>query len=223
VVGAYLNKIGLPYEAVIYITQAAPSSMTWLSVSDAVKHGIEVRMLGPSTAAATRSELERRVSNFVVGIVANWSLPNAEALRALDGLYDDTVMYYGKVTSRDAVLSDKRRFTERWPQRSYTLRPGTLTSQCDDGAKCAVSGLIDWAAAKDAKRSTGAANFRYGVMVGDMGVLKIAEETGKVLQGPFISPHVPGNPPWATNKTPCTTEGPKVLRENAEAMGVCHN
>ena len=31
----YLTKIGLPYEAVIYITQAAPNEMTWLNISDA--------------------------------------------------------------------------------------------------------------------------------------------------------------------------------------------
>src|SRR6266852_4355845 len=28
-VGAYLTRIGLPYSAVLYITQASPSSMTW--------------------------------------------------------------------------------------------------------------------------------------------------------------------------------------------------
>jgi hypothetical protein len=44
-VGAYLNKIGLPYSAVIYITQASPNSMTWLSIADAEKRGIEVRPL----------------------------------------------------------------------------------------------------------------------------------------------------------------------------------
>jgi hypothetical protein len=41
-VGAYLNKIGLPYSAVVYITSAAPDSITWLSKSDAEKLGIEV-------------------------------------------------------------------------------------------------------------------------------------------------------------------------------------
>ena len=45
-IGAYLNKIGLPYSAVIYITQAAPASMTWLSIADAKKHGIEVEPVG---------------------------------------------------------------------------------------------------------------------------------------------------------------------------------
>jgi hypothetical protein len=43
-VGAYLNKIGLPYAAVIYITKASPDSMTWLSVADAEKSGIEVEV-----------------------------------------------------------------------------------------------------------------------------------------------------------------------------------
>jgi hypothetical protein len=41
-----LNKIGLPYSAVIYITQAAPASMTWLSIADAMKQGIEVEAVG---------------------------------------------------------------------------------------------------------------------------------------------------------------------------------
>src|SRR5262245_30569901 len=45
-IGAYLTKIGLPYSAVVYITQAAPRSMTWLSATEAKKHGIEVELVG---------------------------------------------------------------------------------------------------------------------------------------------------------------------------------
>jgi hypothetical protein len=45
VVGAYLNRIGLPYAAVIYITAAAPTSMTWLTVSEAKRNGIDVAPL----------------------------------------------------------------------------------------------------------------------------------------------------------------------------------
>jgi hypothetical protein len=233
IVGAYLNKIGLPYEAVIYITQAAPSSMTWLSVSEAIKRGIDVAMLAPSSTASTVGppvsassekprDLEARVSNLVGSLFVTWSSPNVKAIKGLEGLYEDTVMYYGKATSRDAVLSDKRRFADRWPQRSYTIRPGTLFAQCE-GVRCAVSGTTDWAAAKDARRSTGVANFEYVVLLEFGGILKIAEETSKVVQGPIISAHVPGNPPWATNKTPCTTDGTKILRQNAEEAGVCHN
>src|SRR5437899_1754514 len=45
VVGAYLTKIGLPYEAVIYITQTDPNEMTWLNMSDAAQRGIRVTLL----------------------------------------------------------------------------------------------------------------------------------------------------------------------------------
>jgi invasion protein IalB len=45
-IGAYLTKLGLPYSAVVYITQAAPRSMTWLSATEAKKHGIDVELAG---------------------------------------------------------------------------------------------------------------------------------------------------------------------------------
>ena len=50
-VGAYLSQIGLPDLAVLYITKAAPTSMTWLSLADAKKVGIDVLMLKEPAAA----------------------------------------------------------------------------------------------------------------------------------------------------------------------------
>jgi hypothetical protein len=50
-VGAYLNKIGLPYSAVIYITSAAPESITWLSKPDAENLGIEVSLFNAAPAS----------------------------------------------------------------------------------------------------------------------------------------------------------------------------
>src|SRR5215467_9370609 len=50
-IGAYLNKIGLPYSAVAYITRAAPRSMTWLSAAEAKKHGIDVDLAGSTQVA----------------------------------------------------------------------------------------------------------------------------------------------------------------------------
>jgi len=50
-IGAYLTKIGLPYSAVVYITQAAPRSMTWLSATEAKKHGIDVELVGSTQVA----------------------------------------------------------------------------------------------------------------------------------------------------------------------------
>ena len=44
-VGAYLNSLGLPTRAVMYMTFAAPASMQWLTVDDAEKIGIDVKLL----------------------------------------------------------------------------------------------------------------------------------------------------------------------------------
>lgn len=52
-VGAYLTRIGLSYSTVAYVTQASPSSMTWLTVKDASQHGIEVSVLEGAEPAAT--------------------------------------------------------------------------------------------------------------------------------------------------------------------------
>jgi hypothetical protein len=48
-VGAYLNKIGLPDRAIVYITQSPPEEMTWLSISDAQQKGIDVTIFAPSS------------------------------------------------------------------------------------------------------------------------------------------------------------------------------
>ncbi len=51
-VGAYLSQIGLRDIAVYYITQAAPTSMTWLSLAAAQKVGIDVSVLEPDEATS---------------------------------------------------------------------------------------------------------------------------------------------------------------------------
>jgi tetratricopeptide (TPR) repeat protein len=47
-VGAYLANMGLPDSAVIYATQAAPTAMTWLNISEAQQKGIDVALFAPS-------------------------------------------------------------------------------------------------------------------------------------------------------------------------------
>lgn len=51
-VGAYLNTLGLSDEAVIYITQAAPQEMQWLSANDAQSVGIALQASPDGVAAA---------------------------------------------------------------------------------------------------------------------------------------------------------------------------
>jgi hypothetical protein len=65
VVDAYLSKIGLPYEAVIYITQTAPNEMTWLNMSDAAQRGIRVTLLS-SLAKETMAAIPTRYGDVIV-------------------------------------------------------------------------------------------------------------------------------------------------------------
>jgi hypothetical protein len=42
ILGAYLTRIGLPVSAVLYVTQAAPDAVTWLTPESAKQYGIDV-------------------------------------------------------------------------------------------------------------------------------------------------------------------------------------
>ncbi len=42
--GAYLNKLGLPDRAVVFVTQAHPNEITWLTMADAEREGIDVSL-----------------------------------------------------------------------------------------------------------------------------------------------------------------------------------
>jgi len=191
VLGAYLDQIGLPEDAIVYITQAAPNSMKWLNMEEAAQHGIEVTLLPPpdQDAAAgvagqeqAQTNLAGRATNLVLSLAARWSQPNAEMLRALDELYVDKVFYHGKLTPRQAILLEKRRFAERWPQRSYKIRPHSVTASCDAASEvCRVHGIMDRELANPATstKSHDLASFDYSITrSGD--ALRIAAESSSV-------------------------------------------
>src|SRR5580700_10893516 len=90
VLGAYLDQIGLPEDAIVYIAQAALSSMKWLSMEEAAQHGIDVDLL-PARDAPTPSDpgaaanqeqpqtsLAGRATGLVLALAAHWSEQNAE-------------------------------------------------------------------------------------------------------------------------------------------------
>jgi hypothetical protein len=52
-VGAYLNQLGLPQSAILYLTSAPPGGMQWLPLRQAGSHGIDLQILEPSTETGT--------------------------------------------------------------------------------------------------------------------------------------------------------------------------
>jgi hypothetical protein len=98
-VGAYLNKIGLPYDAVVYITSAAPDSITWLSKADAEKIGIEVaffqlnpptsgKAVAPISSAPSRGPKNGENRGYLVQVASQRSQADAlTAYKALQGRF----------------------------------------------------------------------------------------------------------------------------------------
>ena len=132
--------------------------------------------------APPQTGLTGRATSLVLSLAARWSEPNAETLRTLDGLYADKVFYHGKFAPRQAVVAEKRRFAERWPQRSYKIRPHSLTVSCNAAtAMCRVQGIMERELANPATdaKSRDITNFDYSISASGP-TLKIAAETNAV-------------------------------------------
>jgi hypothetical protein len=125
VVSAYLAKIGLPYEAVIYITQTAPNEMTWLNMSDAAQRGIRVTLLS-SLAKETVVAIPTRYGDVTVtrddpeccGINIRYGdqvveIPSDQIYASLEGVY--------KVKEGDLVVISSTSRARGSPPRHYVL------------------------------------------------------------------------------------------------------
>ena len=125
-VGAYLNQLNLPASAIIYITEAPPEGMQWLSFADAQHYGIDVHELNlatppPQQASMPNASVSPQVSAVRKEVYEFFDAANRRndaSLSYLNGKYRDQVDYYGKALSRRAVLNEKQAFFEKWPVRN---------------------------------------------------------------------------------------------------------
>jgi hypothetical protein len=114
---------------------------------------------------ASRGGIEARAIDFVVSLQRLWSLPNSAALAALRPMLAPSIEYFGVPMSREAVMEEKKRFAERWPQRDYFLDPKGVTTECDAAGNCTVEGVVAWRTHSPARDATasGLARVRYEV------------------------------------------------------------
>jgi hypothetical protein len=193
IVGAYLNQLGLPTSAIIYITGAPPDGMQWLNFSDALRVGIEVKRLNLTTDANASQPLIQSNSpvtssgNLLASIAEETrnlfgatNKPNAAAFAYLQQKYSEQVDYFGKASPKANVLTDKRRLFQRWPVRSYSLIADSLRVACDTQTTCTSEGKVDWTDTNAKASSQGSAAFSYGWSL-EAGVWKIRSETSRVI------------------------------------------
>jgi hypothetical protein len=192
VVGAYLNQLGLPTSAIIYITQRPPAEMQWLNFADARQVGIDVKRVNTEiqTARAGKTQelpvipasavLTKIIAGLTEAYVLASNSSDDHALAYLEGIYSDEVSYYGKLLSKSAVLMDKRTFFQRWSKRTYSLLPDTLQIHCGTQSGCKVDGTMNWEASSVNSRVVGSASFAL-VWTMEHGSWRLSSETSRVL------------------------------------------
>ncbi len=188
--GAYLAQLGLGPEAIVYITLAHPKEITWLSEHDAKQVGIELAVLPsikPSTRDASSPQPIRRAVSEVAGsfpgtYFAHWSERGVDTISYFATLYANKVSFYGADVTADLVLAQKRKFAKRYPVRVYSVRPKSVSVQCE-GVSCILTGVVNWdvRSSDGSEWSHGAANFSLGVRVAGEAVT-IVSESGSVIE-----------------------------------------
>lgn len=153
-------------------------------MAEVVYGGNPVPAASAAIAGPARSGLaEQRARDYFEMLQARWSMDNATALATLRDAYSDIVNYYGRPLEKRTVLDEKRAFVQRWPERTYSIRPGTVNVSCDaDGRLCTVTGVTDWRAASAARGavSTGAATYEMQ-FIQEGGRISIIGESATIL------------------------------------------
>lgn len=197
IVGAYLSQLGLSERAIIYITQANPTSMMWLSLDDAQKLGIDVepfdltsnkqeskppKQTPVSPTNIPISQLEDEAVKFFAELQRVWSLENYKSLNTIKSYYAPTVVYYGKTITRDEIMREKSEFAYRWSQRHYRPVAGTVKANCTSTGSCSVVGTVSWWSenTQQAVTSTGMAELRLGIQINNS-IPTITIEEGHVI------------------------------------------
>ena len=122
-------------------------------------------------------------AQLVIDYLNYWSAPNALTLDAMPDFYATKVLFHGRVMTARALTEEKRRFLQRWPDRTYVPRLGTLQTTCNAAAEvCTVRTTFNFTAVNPAlgARSEGRAALELGVNVaGERPV--IVFETSRIL------------------------------------------
>jgi hypothetical protein len=176
IVGAYLNKLGLSYEAAVYMTTASPTNMQWLKSDDAKRLGIAADMLNDHNRDASisvekpdsQSNLRSEAITFVMKFFNQWSvLPEGELVSALALEYADNVEYNGTRKTAGDVLADEQKALKRWPMQTYRVRSESIIANCVERMlECMATGMVDWVAKSPERSASAIGSARFSFYLG---------------------------------------------------------
>lgn len=186
--GAYLSRMGISDRAVVYITEAPPARVSWLTRDDAKMLGIDLLAYNTATAmpgpprngpaasppADAPSNMEQTAYRFPFVFYAQSGEHPVLALDYFTNVYADQVTMNGVFIRRADVLERKRKQNAAWPEQAFSVRPDSVRVQCDQqNLICQVMGVVDWEWSNWGRgtRSAGSSNFSFQVAITSNGAV----------------------------------------------------
>jgi hypothetical protein len=128
------------------------------------------------------TSVERRAIEAATGFFRATSRSNFQSMAFLRRVYPSKVRYFGTVTSKARVLSEKKEFMQRWPDRAYAIRPGSVSTSCVAAEHtCTVTGIVDFRAHSAARNTTSAGTARFQLTFRTRGYPYLVSEWSEVL------------------------------------------
>jgi curved DNA-binding protein CbpA len=137
-----------------------------------------------AAAQVLADALKERAASFVVTRVSGFSSANGVNLASHASAYADEVVYNGSRKTKQAIVREKRRLLELWPDRNYEVRPDSLMVRCL-ASVCKVGGLVDWQTRSAARAISlsGTSRFEFEVAFA-RGAFRILSESSTELRRP---------------------------------------
>jgi hypothetical protein len=137
-----------------------------------------------AAAQAAADALKERAASFVSARVSGWSSAQGVNLASHASAYADEVVYNGNRKTKQAVVREKRRLLELWPERSYEVRPDSVNVRCVANV-CKVGGVVDWQTRSTARAMSlsGTSRFEFEVTFA-RGAFRILGESSTELRRP---------------------------------------
>jgi hypothetical protein len=165
------------------LAQARASCGGRLASASAVVRPNE-RATPPASAPSDKSgPLDARARQFLEDYMKRTEAETEQVLSYVRNNFGAEIRYYGKVTPLSQVVQDKRSYLNRWPQRSYRLKPDTMKIECDEARSiCLLTGELDYDVRdpRAGRASSGSATYEVRVVFSPAGP-KIVEENGRTL------------------------------------------
>jgi hypothetical protein len=177
-------KFGISSEILTTMLNTPPTDMHYFTPTEIEKYQINRTSIPTSTQPQVNADTDRmqdRAKFVTRNLIYGNQQPLTEILGNVLKYYAPEVEYFGKLTTKDKLIDDKRNYAQRWENRVYMLKDESVTAVCR-AETCVVSGIYDYSltSPKRHKNASGRAAFVYGMALGEAPQILI--ENGKVLR-----------------------------------------